>query len=379
MDFFCTYFFIKIKIFLVNKKNIGILLTSFIINKKHKTLRKLFMSISYEDSGVSREEGYKAVSLMKEVVAKTMHPNVLNNIGSFGAMYELGKYNNPVLVSGTDGVGTKLEIAFSMKKYDTVGIDAVAMCVNDVLCHGAKPIFFLDYLACGRLNGETAALIVKGIADGCYEAGAALIGGETAEMPGFYKEGDYDIAGFCVGIVEKENIIDGSKVSENDAVIGIASSGFHSNGFSLIRKLVRDYNAVFEGEKIGETLLIPTKIYVKKVLPLLEKYNIKGMAHITGGGLIENVPRAVAKGYKAVIKKTSFNTPNIFKYIQYLGNIKEEEMYNTFNMGIGLVIIASQEDKDNILKDLESMNEQAYEIGYIAKNDNEDKSGICLE
>ena len=337
------------------------------------------MSISYEDSGVSREEGYKAVSLMKEVVAKTMHPNVLNNIGSFGAMYELGKYNNPVLVSGTDGVGTKLEIAFSMKKYDTVGIDAVAMCVNDVLCHGAKPIFFLDYLACGRLNGETAALIVKGIADGCYEAGAALIGGETAEMPGFYKEGDYDIAGFCVGIVEKENIIDGSKVSENDAVIGIASSGFHSNGFSLIRKLVRDYNAVFEGEKIGETLLIPTKIYVKKVLPLLEKYNIKGMAHITGGGLIENVPRAVAKGYKAVIKKTSFNTPNIFKYIQYLGNIKEEEMYNTFNMGIGFVIIASQEDKDNILKDLESMNEQAYEIGYIAKNDNEDKSGICLE
>lgn len=337
------------------------------------------MSISYEDSGVSREEGYKAVSLMKEVVAKTMHENVLNNIGSFGAMYELGKYNNPVLVSGTDGVGTKLEIAFSMKKYDTIGIDAVAMCVNDVLCHGAKPIFFLDYLACGRLNGETAALIVKGIADGCYEAGAALIGGETAEMPGFYKEGDYDIAGFCVGVVEKDKIIDGSKVSEGDAIIGIASSGFHSNGYSLIRKLVRDYNAVYEGEKIGETLLIPTKIYVKKVLPLLDKYNIKGMAHITGGGLIENVPRAVAKGYKAVIKKESFQTPKIFNYIKYLGNIKEEEMYNTFNMGIGFVIIAAKEYKDNIINDLKEMNEYAYEIGYIAKNENEDKSDICLE
>ncbi|MEI0605424.1 phosphoribosylformylglycinamidine cyclo-ligase [Brachyspira pulli] len=337
------------------------------------------MSISYEDSGVSREEGYKAVSLMKEVVAKTMHENVLNNIGGFGAMYELGKYNNPVLVSGTDGVGTKLEIAFSMKKYDTIGIDAVAMCVNDVLCHGAKPIFFLDYLACGRLNGETAALIVKGIADGCYEAGAALIGGETAEMPGFYKEGDYDIAGFCVGVVEKDKIIDGSKVSEGDVIIGIASSGFHSNGYSLIRKLVRDYNAVYEGEKIGETLLIPTKIYVKKVLLLLDKYNIKGMAHITGGGLIENVPRAVAKGYKAVIKKDSFQTPKIFNYIKYLGNIKEEEMYNTFNMGIGFVIIAAKEDKDNIINDLKEMNEYAYEIGYIAKNENEDKSDICLE
>ena len=337
------------------------------------------MGISYKDSGVSREEGYKAVSLMKEVVAKTMHTNVLNNIGSFGAMYELGKYNNPVLVSGTDGVGTKLEIAYSMKKYDTVGIDAVAMCVNDVLCHGAKPIFFLDYLACGRLNGETAALIVKGIADGCYDAGAALIGGETAEMPGFYKDGDYDIAGFCVGVVEKDKIIDGSKVSEGDTIIGIASSGFHSNGYSLIRKLVRDYNAVYEGEKIGETLLTPTKIYVKKVLPLLEKYNIKGMAHITGGGLIENVPRSVAKGYKAVIKKDSFQTPKIFNYIQYLGNIKEEEMYNTFNMGIGFVIIASKEDKDNIINDLKEQNESAYEIGYIAKNDNEDKSDICLE
>ncbi|WP_157154385.1 phosphoribosylformylglycinamidine cyclo-ligase [Brachyspira murdochii] len=337
------------------------------------------MSISYADSGVNREEGYKAVSLMKEVVAKTMHSNVLNTIGSFGAMYELGKYNNPVLVSGTDGVGTKLEIAFSMKKYDTVGIDAVAMCVNDVLCHGAKPIFFLDYLACGKLNGETASLIVKGIADGCYEAGAALIGGETAEMPGFYKEGDYDIAGFCVGVVEKDKIIDGANVAEDDVIIGISSSGFHSNGFSLIRKLVRDYNAVFEGEKIGETLLVPTKIYVKKVLPLLEKYNIKGMAHITGGGLIENVPRAIAKGYKAVIKKDSFQTPNIFNYIRYLGNIKEEEMYNTFNMGIGFVIIASKDDKDNIIRDLKDMNEEAYDIGYIAKNEDEGKSGICLE
>ncbi|WP_295163368.1 phosphoribosylformylglycinamidine cyclo-ligase [uncultured Brachyspira sp.] len=337
------------------------------------------MSVSYKDSGVNREEGYKAVSLMKEAAYKTMNSNVLNNIGSFAAMYELGKYNNPVLVSGTDGVGTKLEIAFSMKKYDTVGIDAVAMCVNDVLCHGAKPIFFLDYLACGKLNSETAALIVKGIADGCKEAGAALIGGETAEMPGFYKEGDYDIAGFCVGVAEKDKIIDGSNVSEGDAVIGIASSGFHSNGFSLIRKLVCDYNALFEEKRIGEILLTPTKIYVKKVLPLLEKYNIKGMAHITGGGLIENLPRSIAKGYKAVINKSSFNTPNIFDYIKYIGNIKEEEMYNTFNMGIGFVIIASKEDKKHIINDLKSENEDSYDIGYITKNDNEDKSGICLE
>ena len=335
------------------------------------------MSVSYEESGVSREEGYKAVSLMKEVVAKTMNNNVLNNIGSFGAMYELGKYNNPVLVSGTDGVGTKLEIAFSIKKYDTVGIDAVAMCVNDVLCHGAKPIFFLDYLACGKLNSETAALIVKGIADGCYEAGAALIGGETAEMPGFYKEGDYDIAGFCVGVVEKDKIIDGSKVKEDDVILGIASSGFHSNGFSLIRKLVRDYNATFEDKKIGEVLLTPTRIYVKTILKLLEKYNIKGMAHITGGGLIENVPRAFKKDYKAIINKNSFNTPEIFNYIQYLGNIKEEEMYNNFNMGIGFVIIVDKDEKESIINELKEMKETVYEIGHIEKNNGEN-SGICL-
>ena len=253
----------------------------------------------------------------------------------------------------------------------------MAMCVNDVLCHGAKPIFFLDYLACGKLNSETAALIVKGIADGCYEAGAALIGGETAEMPGFYKEGDYDIAGFCVGVVEKDNIIDGSKVKEDDVILGIASSGFHSNGFSLIRKLVRDYNATFEDKKIGEVLLTPTRIYVKSILKLLEKYNIKGMAHITGGGLIENVPRAFKKDYKAVINKNSFNTAEIFKYIQYLGNIKEEEMYNTFNMGIGFVIIVDKNEKDSIINELKEMKETVYEIGHIEKN-NGDSNGICL-
>ena len=337
------------------------------------------MGISYKESGVNRDEGYKTVALMKEVVAKTINANVLNTIGSFGAMYELGKYNNPVLVSGTDGVGTKLEIAFSMKKYDTVGIDSVAMCVNDVLCHGAKPLFFLDYLACGKLSSKIASLIVKGIADGCYEAGIALIGGETAEMPGFYKDGNYDIAGFCVGVVERDKIIDGSNVSDGDIIIGVESSGFHSNGFSLIRKLIRDYNAIYDGDKIGNILLTPTKIYASKILPLLDKYNIKGMAHITGGGLIENVPRSIAKGYKAIINKSSIKTPKIFNYIQYLGNIEDNEMYNTFNMGIGFVIIACKEDKDKIINDLISMNEYAYEIGYITKNDDEDKSDICLK
>lgn len=328
------------------------------------------MSISYKDAGVNKEEGYKAVELMKKEVAKTHNSNVLNGLGSFGAMYELGNYKNPVLVSGTDGVGTKLEIAFSMGKYNTVGIDAVAMCVNDVLCHGAKPLFFLDYLACGKLESEVAAELVSGVANGCYQAGAALIGGETAEMPGFYKDGDYDIAGFCVGVVEKENIVNGKDMKEGDVIIGISSSGFHSNGFSLVRKIIKNYDGEFQGEKIGELLLTPTKIYVKPVLKLLENYKIKGMAHITGGGLPENVPRTIPDGLQAVIEKNKIKTPEIFKYLQSAGGVSEEEMFGTFNMGIGFVLIVSNTDKDNIIKDLSHMGEEAYEIGYIQKGEN---------
>jgi len=333
------------------------------------------MSITYKDSGVNKEEGYKAVELMKKAVAKTTNDNVLTGLGSFGAMYELGNYKNPVLVSGTDGVGTKLEIALTMKKYNTVGIDAVAMCVNDVLCHGAKPLFFLDYLACGKLEAEVAAELVSGIAEGCYQSYAALIGGETAEMPGFYKEGDYDIAGFCVGVVEKENIVNGKEVSEGDILIGIGSSGAHSNGFSMIRKIITNYEEDFNGEKIGEVLLTPTQIYVRPILKLLEKFKIKGMAHITGGGLPENLPRAISKGHSPVVFKNKIEVLDIFKHIQAKGNISDEEMYGTFNMGVGFVLIVSKEDENQVLDELKNLGEKAYTIGHVEKGDNK----LCLK
>lgn len=329
------------------------------------------MSISYKDAGVNKEEGYRAVELMKKAVAKTHNSSVLNNLGSFGAMYELGKFENPVLVSGTDGVGTKLEIALSTKTYHGVGIDCVAMCVNDVLCHGAKPIFFLDYLACGKLDAEIAAEIVSGVAEGCYQAGAALVGGETAEMPGFYKVGDYDVAGFTVGVVEKSKIIDGSKVTEGDIILALPSSGFHSNGFSLLRKIVTDYTEEYEGKEIGKVLLEPTRIYVKEMLPILEKFEIKGMAHITGGGLPENLPRAMGKEFSPVVFKEKLQTPNIFSYIQKKGGISEEEMYGTFNMGVGFTLIVSPEIKEEVMKALP----EAFEIGYISKGDH----SLCLK
>lgn len=333
------------------------------------------MSISYKDAGVDKEEGYRAVELMKSSVKETQNSQVLNQLGGFGAMYELGRYKNPVLVSGTDGVGTKLEIAFKMGKYDSVGIDAVAMCVNDILCHGAKPLFFLDYLACGKLDSQKASEIVKGIAKGCLMSNAALIGGETAEMPGFYKAGDYDIAGFCVGVVEKENIINGKDVKAGDVIIGISSSGVHSNGFSLIRKLIKDYNMPFEDKKIGEVLLTPTKIYVNLVLELLKKYKIKGMAHITGGGLIENVVRAIENNLTPVIFKEKIKVPKIFRYIQELGDIDEKEMFGTFNMGIGFVLIIDKKDVVSILDDIKNLGEEAYEIGYIT----EGEKRLCLK
>ena len=330
--------------------------------------------VTYKDAGVNIKEGYETVSKIKKYAQKTYNDGVLNNLGSFAGMFAMGNYKNPILVSGTDGVGTKLAIAFKMKKYDTVGIDCVAMCVNDILCHGAKPLFFLDYMACGKLDSETASQIVKGVSEGCIQSGSALIGGETAEMPGFYKDGDYDLAGFSVGIVERDEIIDGSKIEDKDVLIGIASSGVHSNGFSLVRKLIPDIDIDFNGKKIGEVLLAPTKIYVKPVLKLIENFEIRGMAHVTGGGFYENIPRMFKGDYTAVINKNSYEIPEIFKYLMSLG-VKEEDMYNTFNMGIGFVLCVKGEDKDGVINTLKELGEEAYEIGYVKAGG----QGVCLK
>ncbi|MBN1067334.1 phosphoribosylformylglycinamidine cyclo-ligase [Clostridium botulinum] len=332
--------------------------------------------ITYKEAGVNIEEGYRSVKLIKEYAAKTMSEYVLNGLGSFAGMVELPSgYEKPVLVSGTDGVGTKLEIAFKNKKYDTVGIDCVAMCVNDILCHGARPLFFLDYIACGRLEAEVASDLVKGISDGCIQSDCALIGGETAEMPGFYDEGEYDMAGFAVGIVDKEKIINGSRIKEGDKLIGIASSGIHSNGYSLVRKIFTDLNEDFNGEEVWKTLITPTKIYVKPILNLLENFDIKGMAHITGGGFIENVPRMFnGRELTAVINKTSYPLPAIFERIIEKG-VDKEHMYNTFNMGIGFVLAVNEEDVEPIIKALIAMGEKAYEIGYVTSGG----EGVCLK
>ncbi|NFH78960.1 phosphoribosylformylglycinamidine cyclo-ligase [Clostridium botulinum] len=332
--------------------------------------------ITYKEAGVNIEEGYRSVKLIKEYAAKTMSEYVLNGLGSFAGMVELPSgYEKPVLVSGTDGVGTKLEIAFKNKKYDTVGIDCVAMCVNDILCHGAKPLFFLDYIACGRLEAEVASDLVKGISDGCIQSDCALIGGETAEMPGFYDEGEYDMAGFAVGIVDKEKIINGSRIKDGDKLIGISSSGIHSNGYSLVRKIFTDLNEDFKGEEVWKTLITPTKIYVKPILNLLENFDIKGMAHVTGGGFIENVPRMFnGRELTAVINKDSYPLPAIFERIIEKG-VDKDHMYNTFNMGIGFVLAVNEKDVESIIKALIAMGEKAYEIGYITSGG----EGVCLK
>ena len=332
--------------------------------------------LTYKDSGVNIEEGYKSVKLIQNYAKRTINEYVLNGLGSFGGMVELPEgYKKPVLVSGTDGVGTKLDIACKKRKYDTVGIDCVAMCVNDILCHGAKPLYFLDYVACGKLEAEVAADLVKGVSEGCLQSDCALIGGETAEMPGFYKEGDYDIAGFAVGIVEKDKIVSGKDIKEGDKLIGIASSGIHSNGYSLVRKIFTDLDREFNNEPIYKTLLEPTKIYVKPVLKVLEKFNVKGMAHITGGGFIENVPRMFnGREFTAVIKTNSFPIPDIFLEMERLG-VNREHMYNTFNMGIGFVLCVDEKDVYDILRELVSCGENAYEIGYITSGG----EGICLK
>lgn len=333
------------------------------------------MSEAYKQAGVDIHAGYESVERIKKHVKRTMRPEVLSGLGGFGALFELpiDKYKKPVLVSGTDGVGTKLKLAFAMDRHDTIGIDAVAMCVNDIVVQGAEPLYFLDYLACGKVYPEKIEEIVKGIADGCEQAGCALIGGETAEMPGLYQDGEYDIAGFSVGIVEKEQIIDGSKIEAGDLLIGLPSSGMHSNGFSLIRKILleqegMDLEASYnETETLGEALLRPTRIYVKPVLELLKKFQVKGMSHITGGGFIENIPRMLPEQCEAEVDVGSWPVPPLFQLLQEKGKISHEDMFSTFNMGIGLVLAVKNEQAIEAIQFLETMGEKAYLIGRVGK------------
>lgn len=317
--------------------------------------------ITYKSAGVDKEEGYKTIDKIKTAVSETHNPSVLNQIGSFGAFYEIGKYKNPVLVSGTDGVGTKLKIALDTKNYDSIGVDCFAMCANDIICHGAKPLFFLDYLACGNLDSDIAAEIVLGMVKACKNNECALIGGETAEMPGMYKSGDYDVAGFCVGIVEKEEIIDGSKIESGDVIIALPSSGFHSNGFSLVRKIFPDYNEVFQDKPLFETLLVPTKLYYQDLKKIHEVAKLNGIAHITGGGIIENIPRIIPNDLCADIDTTLIQVPKIMLETEKRGNIMREEMFGTFNMGVGMVLVANPSEVDKIL----SICSDAYQIGVI--------------
>lgn len=342
------------------------------------------MGLKYSDAGVNIDAGNQFVKMIKKDVEETFSPAVLKGIGGFAALYapNLSGYKEPVLVSGTDGVGTKLKIAFMLDKHDTVGIDLVAMCVNDILTIGARPLFFLDYLAVARLETEKASAIVSGIARGCKEAGCALIGGETAEMPGFYQPGEYDLAGFAVGIVDREKMITGDGIEAGDKIIGLASSGLHSNGYSLARKvfLEKEKLDLYEplgkgGEPLGEILLSPTRIYVRTILKLMEEFDIKGLAHITGGGLLENVPRILPEGLTARIEKDSWPVAGVFRELQRLGGIAEEEMYRTFNMGVGMVVIAGKEEAEGILEAARALGEEAYLIGEIIQGD----AGIIIE
>ena len=335
-------------------------------------------SDSYAAAGVDITAGYKAVELMKKHIARTMTSGVCSDVGGFGGLFELDLtgITRPVLVSGTDGVGTKLKLAFLLDKHDTVGIDCVAMCVNDIICAGAKPLFFLDYIACGKNIPEKIADIVKGVSEGCVHSGAALIGGETAEMPGFYPIDEYDLAGYCTGVVDKSKIIDNKTMEEGDVVIALASSGVHSNGFSLVRKVFDVENADIKtpvaelgGNSVGETLLTPTKIYVKSVLALLDEVKVKGISHITGGGFYENIPRSIPDGLGAKINKSAVKILPIFELIAKKGNISEHDMFNTFNMGVGMSIVVSKKDVDKALKILTDNGEDAYVIGEIIRSD----------
>ena len=326
--------------------------------------------VTYRDAGVDIEAGDALVNQIKPFAKRTMRPEVMSAIGGFGSMFAMPeKFKSPVLVSGTDGVGTKLKLAFELNKHDTVGVDLVAMSVNDILVQGAEPLFFLDYFACGKLDVGTAASVIKGIAAGCEESGCALVGGETAEMPGMYPAGEYDLAGFVVGCVEKENIIDGSTIAEGDVVLGLASSGAHSNGYSLIRKLIEksgiDMESDFQGRPFKDVVMTPTKLYVKSILALLDALPVKGMAHITGGGITENIPRVLPAGLTAEINANSWELPALFKWLQTQGNIADNEMYKTFNCGVGMAIIVSQENAVEAQKVLAAKGETVYQIGLI--------------
>ena len=334
------------------------------------------MAISYKDSGVDVEKGYEAVKLMKQHVKSTYTQGVLGDIGSFGGFFKMPDgMKEPVLVAGTDGVGTKLKYAIISGKHDTIGIDAVAMCVNDIVCQGAKPLFFLDYFATGSLSPEKVATVVSGIAEGCRQSGAALIGGETAEMPGFYPEGDYDIAGFAVGAVDRNKIINGSGIKEGDVLIGLKSSGIHSNGYSLVRKLFGENRDKLEtveprlGSSVIDALLKPTKIYVGTILKLIEQFEIKGIAHITGGGFIENIPRMFPDGINCDIDVKSFPEPPIYAMIRERSGLDNSQLFNTFNMGIGMVICVSTADRDKVLARLSELGEKAYVIGTTVKGE----------
>ncbi len=335
--------------------------------------------LTYRDAGVDIDAGNLSVKLIKDSVKATYRPEVLGDLGGFGGLFAMStKYKEPVLVSGTDGVGTKLRLAFILDKHDTIGQDAVAMCVNDILVQGAEPLFFLDYLAVGKLEPEQVADVVKGVANACKESGCALIGGETAEMAGFYAEGEYDIAGFAVGAVEKSKIITSEKVKAGDVILGLPSSGVHSNGYSLVRKIVFDVKG-FKGDEyidelgktIGEELLTPTRLYPKSCLPLIEKFDIHGMVHVTGGGYYENIPRALPEDMGAEIDATSWPVPPIFNLLKEWGNVDWHEMYRTFNMGIGMIIIASADEAEKIKADLQARNEAVYEIGKVIQGSHE--------
>ena len=335
-------------------------------------------SESYKSAGVDITAGYRAVELMKAHIARTMTAGVGSDIGGFGGLFELDVtgMSRPVLVSGTDGVGTKLKIAFLMDKHDTVGIDCVAMCVNHVICCGAKPLFFLDYIACGKNVPEKIADIVKGVAEGCVQSGSALIGGETAEMPGFYPVDEYDLAGFSVGVVDRNKVLDKETMTAGDVIVALPSSGVHSNGFSLVRKVFDVEHAdltapvaALGGKSLGETLLTPTKIYVKPMLSLFEKVQVKGVSHITGGGFYENIPRCFKKGYSAKIDRSAVKILPVFDYIQKKGNIPERDMFNTFNMGVGMIAVVAKADADKALEILRGAGENAYIVGEVVEGD----------
>jgi len=335
-------------------------------------------SKAYKDAGVDITAGYKAVELMKTHIARTLTKGVFSDVGGFGGLFELDLtgIKKPVLVSGTDGVGTKLKLAFLLDKHDTIGIDCVAMCVNDIICCGAKPLYFLDYIACGKNVPEKIEQIVKGVCDACVESDCALIGGETAEMPGFYPEDEYDLAGYCSGIVDKEKIIDKSKMKESDVIIALPSSGVHSNGFSLVRKVfdvensdITSPNDELNGQSIASCLLTPTRIYVKAILKLIEEVNVKGISHITGGGFYENIPRSIPEGLCAEIVQDKINILPIFNLISKKGDINIRDMFNTFNMGVGMTVIVGKDDVDKALEILKSNGENAYVIGQIIKDE----------